>query len=52
MKNKKWNRNDWQGRSEKQVIENYRALNWIMMFLAGFFLGWSIWQVIKHIING
>lgn len=51
MENKNWNRDDWQGRSQRQVEENYRALNWSLMFFAGFFLGWTIWQIVKHFAN-
>ena len=28
----KWDRNDWQGRSEKQVNGNYKVFGWSIVF--------------------
>ena len=43
MKEKEWNPEDWQGRSQEQVEGNYKILDWTMASVGIFLLGWAIY---------
>lgn len=48
----KWNKNDWQGRSQENVEGTYKNMGFAMFVLAGFFMGWAIFQTVSYFING
>ena len=46
---KEWDYNQWQGRSKRQVENNYKIMDWIFTGLAIFLAGFTIYNVIIHI---
>lgn len=51
MEKDNWNPNDWQGRSKKQVEDNYKMLDWTFAIAGVLFFGWAFFMVIKNLIG-
>ena len=51
MKDKKWNREDWQGRSKNQVEGNYKAIDLMFKIIAGSFIVFAIWKILENTIK-
>jgi hypothetical protein len=48
--NKEWNPKDWQGRSKRQVIENYKIMDVVFSIVAISFMSWVIYTVVKNVL--
>ena len=46
-----WNRNDYQGKSRKQVENNYKSQFMVLVLAATWILCFTIFKVIKFLIN-
>ncbi len=46
-----WNRNDYQGKSRKQVENNYKSQFMILVLTAAWILCFVIFQGIRYLIN-
>ena len=46
-----WNRNDYQGKSRKQVENNYKSQFIVLVLAATWILCFTIFQGIKFLIN-
>ena len=49
MKQKKWNPEDWQGRSKEQIESSYRVMETTMTIVGLSFIGWAIYRVFVNI---
>lgn len=49
MKQEKWNPEDWQGRSKRQVEDNHKIMDWCFSILGFGFLGWALFQVVINL---
>lgn len=45
----KWDPKDWQGRSRRQVENNYQILEWIFTAAAVGFFSWVIYMVYQNL---
>jgi hypothetical protein len=51
MKNKKWNREDWQGRSRNQVEGNYKTIDLMFKIATVTFIVFTIWKILENTIK-
>jgi hypothetical protein len=62
MKNKKinifegrtneWDSNEWQGRSQRQVENNYKVMKYAFIISLGFLIGYGITSLIIYMFGG
>ena len=48
MNKKKWNRNDWQGRSQRQVESNYKATDMLLQASAFLLIVFAVVRIIEN----
>lgn len=49
MKQEKWNPEDWQGRSKRQVEDSHKIMDWALTALGLALFGWVLFQVVINI---
>ena len=46
-----WDPKDWQGRSKKQVEDNYKMLDWTFSIAGILFFGWVVYMVYQNLVG-
>jgi hypothetical protein len=49
---KEWDSNEWQGRSQLQVENNYKVMKYPILIIGGFLIGYGIASLVIYICGG
>lgn len=49
MKQEKWNPEDWQGRSKRQVEDSHKIMDWSFSIFGVAFFAWVLVQIVINV---